>query len=54
MEIRLEAAEGGHVLGLFAGDTPVIGLVDGFIMFPGRFVVNGKPLDGLSGQSLQG
>lgn len=49
----LGAAEGGHVFGFFAGNTPVVGLVDGFVMFPGGFVVNGKPLDGLGGQSLQ-
>lgn len=48
----LGAAEGGHVFGLFAGNTPVVGLVDGFVMFPGGFVVHGKPLDGLGGQSL--
>lgn len=54
VEIRLDAAEGGHVLGFFAGDTPVICFMDGFIMLPSGFVVNGKPLDGLSGQSLQG
>lgn len=54
VEIRLEAAEGGHVLGFFAGDTPVIRFMDGFIMLPSGFVVNRKPLDGLSGQSLQG
>lgn len=53
-ETSLEAAEGAHVFGFFAGNTPVIGLVDGFIMFPGGFVVNGKPLNGLCGQSLQG
>ncbi len=54
VEIRLEAAVGGHVLGFFAGDTPVISFMDGFIMLPSGFVVNGKPLDGLRGQSLQG
>lgn len=48
----LEAAEGGQVLGLLAGNTPVVGLVDGLVVLPGRLVVDRQPLHGLGGQRL--
>lgn len=49
---QLEAAESGQVLGLLAGHTPVVGLVDGLVVLPGRLVVDGQPLHGLGGQRL--
>lgn len=49
---ELETAEGGQVLGLLAGHAPVVGLVDGLVVLPGRLVVDGQPLDGLGGQCL--
>lgn len=49
---ELEAAEGGQVLGLLAGHAPVVGLMDGLVVLPGRLVVDGQPLDGLGGQRL--
>lgn len=49
---HLETAKCRHVLWLFAGDTPVVGLVDGLVVFPGRLVVNRKSLDGLCGERL--
>lgn len=51
--LALEAPKRGHVLRLFAWDAPVVGLVDGFVVLPGRLVVHGEPLDGLGGQSLR-
>lgn len=51
--LYLETAEGGHVLGLLARDTPVVCLVNSFVVLPGRLVVNRKPLYGLGGQGLQ-
>lgn len=48
----LETAEGRQVLGLLAGHAPVVGLVDGLVVLPGRLVVDGQPLDGLGGQRL--
>lgn len=50
--VHLETAKCGHVLRLFAGDAPVVGLVDRLVVFPGRLVVHGEPLDGLCGESL--
>lgn len=41
--LRLGASEGGHVLRLSAGHTPVVGLVDGSVVFPGSFIVHGEP-----------
>lgn len=49
---ELETAERRQVLGLLAGDTPVVGLVDCLVVFPGRLVVHGQSLDGLSGERL--
>lgn len=49
---QLETAEGRQVLGLLAGHAPVVGLVDGLVVLPGRLVVDGQPLDGLGGQRL--
>lgn len=50
--LELETAEGRQVLGLLAGHAPVVGLVDGLVVLPGRLVVDGQPLDGLGGQRL--
>lgn len=33
--LDLKTPEGGHVLWLLAGDAPVVGLVDGLVVFPG-------------------
>lgn len=41
--LDLETPIGRHVLGLFARDTPVVRLMDGFVMFPCRLVVHRKP-----------
>lgn len=48
----LETAKCCHVLGLFAWDTPVVGLMDRLVVFPGWFVVHREPLNGLSGECL--
>lgn len=50
---ELETAERRQVLGLLAGDAPVVGLVDRLVVFPGRFVVHGQSLDGLGGERLR-
>lgn len=50
---KLETAEGGQVLGLLAGHAPVVGLVDGLVVLPGRLVVDGQPLHRLGGQCLR-
>lgn len=49
---HLEAAERCHVLGLFAGDAPVVGLVERLVVFPDGLVVHREPLDGLCGEGL--
>lgn len=39
---------------LFAGDAPVVGLLTDFVVLQSGFVVDGQPLDGVCGQSLEG
>lgn len=51
--LGLETAKCCHVFGLLTGNAPVIGLVDGLVMFPGGFVVDGKSLDRLCGECLK-
>ena len=48
----LEAAKRGHVLGLLAGDAPVVRLLDRLVVFPCRLVVHREPLNGLCGERL--
>lgn len=48
----LEAAERCHILGLFAGNAPVVGLVERLVVFPDGLVVHGEPLDWLCGEGL--
>ena len=42
-----------QVQGLFAGHAPVVGLLPQLVVLQGSFVVDGKPLDGVRGKSLE-
>lgn len=50
--VHLRASERGHVFRLSAGDTPVISLMVGLVMFPGSLVIHRESFDGFCWQSL--
>lgn len=51
---RLGTAECRHVFWLSAGDTPVVSLVVGVVMLPGRFVIHRESFYRFCWQSLAG